>query len=213
MKHSKQSFFTFTGRKIYMALIVMIFFMACNSEDKKANQPENNVDTPITKMASQLTGYLYELTMAKAEYKRLRDAHPNPNDKMVFQFYFADTVSNGPTLIAYSATKFGPGNNFGTQANPNAARVLTILKMTGTASLNLDADPVNRKFVLGDQEIRFKKIEDDLGIGVGPGSADFVLRFIPDITGMNIFYKICLVGAACPQPTPPTQPSPPANTD
>lgn len=174
--------------------------------------------TGTAQNAVPLTGYLYDLTLTKTQYLALRNtAKPGgqKSKKMVFQFYFHNTdLPNGPTLIAYAANKVSNGNRFGSNPDPLQGRHTEILGITATPRLNLSTAPVNGQFTLGDQEISFAKIEKDLKPDLrtpSEGGVDFTLFFKPVKYGRNIRYVICL-NAACSDPSTPTQPSPPANT-
>jgi len=216
--------------KFIIPFLVLLFFAACNPNNDNtggsattnsaaipSTEPATTTTTPVP-VASALTGYLYDLTLTKAQYLTLRKSKPGGGSstakKMVFQFYFNNSVPNGPTLIAYAAKKQNKGNKFGPEPDPDplSGRFSEVLAISNTPRLNLSAAPVNGKFTLGDQEITFKEIEDNYTLDLNPTGANFVLVFKPEQYGRNIRYRICLEGAACPNPAPPTQPSPPANT-
>lgn len=147
--------------------------------------------------------YLDTLMLAEADYDVLRNTFPSSGSqrsKIVLQFHFDKAAASKPSLIGYASL---PGNKF-TQGAVTSPVSRVLQKGGGQALLLPDL------FVLGDQQIKFDQIDAILTT-----APDEVILFIPKISPgeINVRYKVCLRGAACPDPAPETQPSPPANAN
>jgi hypothetical protein len=201
MKPFKSQPFDFIFTAILILLVSSIIFTACNNDGDNHNSNPATVTTDSTQC--WFGAWLDTLELSSADYAELKNTFPSggsERSKLVFQFYFDKTVAGNPSLIAYASK---PGNQFtqGTVTNP----VSKVLKIGGPHALQLP-----NTFVLGDQQIRFDSID-----GILSGAATDTIIFIPTIKPgeINVRYKICLKGAACPSPAPITQPSPPANAN
>ena len=157
--------------------------------------------------ASALFGkYLDTLTMSSADYTTLRNTFPSSGSarsKLVFQFFFKNSLGETPSLIAYASK---PGNQFTTPQVP--VPVSRVLNKAGRSTVQLP-----NEFVMGDQQIRFDDIDGIIG-----AATSYTLYFIPKIVAgeRNIRYSVCIdkgSGVICLAPPPDTQPSPPANAN
>lgn len=148
---------------------------------------------------------LYNLELTKTDYEILKSAAgPGNSSDLVFQFLYDKTKTYRITMIAYAAR---PGHRF--QADPpNPAHPLTSKELTAVSEATL---ALPDKFALGDQQVPIGSITNLLNSVGNP--ADFILTFTPELNGINIRYKICVKGFACPAPAAYTNPSPPANAN
>ena len=144
---------------------------------------------------------LYELELTKADYVVLKTAAgPSAQAGIVFQFSYDKTKTMRLSMIGYASR---PGHQFQDVANPPVSKDL---KAVAESALVLPD-----RIVLGDQQVPIGAI-DALITSVG-NPADYILTFKPELNGINIRYKICVKGFACPAPAAFTQPSPPANAN
>ncbi len=197
MKLTMPLSFRFILTGFLFLLIPSILFFSCTPAQKAAG--------PFSTMYRISTNF-YELSLSKTQYEALKTYHGGASKKMVVQFYFHSVAINSPSLIAYaSKTK----NDF-EKTGMTLSRILTITPNIGIA--------VPDEFVLGDQQVNFKKIDDDLITASGISAAqDYELIFKPVMKGKNVCYEICLKYGAvlyCGGDSGvPTNPSPPKDAD
>ena len=192
--------------KLLIPLCMLLAIQACNPapDPSPGPTPTDAPPSPEGGSTSNLFGtYLDTLMLNEADYNVLRNTFPSAGaqrSKIVFQFHFDNTAASKPSLIGYASL---PGNRFtqGAITTP----VSRVLQKGGGHALQLP-----NLFVLGDQQIRFDDIDAIL-----TAAPDDVILFVPKIQPgeINVRYKVCLRGAACPDPAPTTQPSPPANAN
>ena len=204
MRHQKPKSFSLVFKGVLFMLLSFTIFMSCNNKPEPVPVLPISSDPPVVTPTQSLLGtYLDTLWLSSTDYNVLRSTFPNTaanKAKLVFQFYFNKASASNPSLIAYASRK---KNDFRDGSVTTA--VYKVLSIGGPNAFLL---PDN--FVLGDQQIRIDQID-----GVLTGAVSDTILFIPAIFPgeINVRYKICLKGAACPSPPPATQPSPPANAN
>ena len=195
----------------FFLLFSSAILFSCNVTIKDEREKDAAAKNPCAELATIGTNF-YELSLSKAQYEALRDFHAGAAKKMVVQFYFNSVSATPPSLIAYASKTKNDFDKTGT----TLGKIMTITTTKGIA--------VPDEFVLGDQQVTFKAIKDNLitGSGIDP-ALNYELIFKPVMNGKNVAYKVCIkyMKAGETEPTEycggaspvPTQPSPPINAD
>jgi hypothetical protein len=173
-------------QRFILLLTVSILFFACGPTGTSEPTPPCP-PVSITK--------LYNLELSSTDYTALKTAFPAGNN-MVVQFSYDKTKTTPLSLIAYASK---PGH----QVQPPFSKYLTAVSEATVA--------LPDQFVLGDQQVPFAGI--DLVIAAAGNPASYTLTFTPEMNGINVRFKVCVKGFACPAPAQYTQPSPPANAN
>ena len=180
------------------SMLIISAFISCTpkNETTTTNNATNTTSTTDDAACPPVCiTKLYNLELSSGDYTALKTAFPAGNN-MVVQFTYDKTKAMALSLIAYASK---PGHQF----TPAYSKDLTAVSDAGVALPN--------KFVLGDQQISFANI--DVVIAGAGNPANYTLTFTPEINGINVRYKVCVKGFACPAPAAYTQPSPPANAN
>jgi hypothetical protein len=204
-----------------MAALLPFFFItvsvtSCNQTKKGTVDTSGIKQTDTTKgpCATSFRNFIgthfYELSLSKTKYEDLKAYHGASGKKLVVQFYFNVAAENSPSLIAYAAKA---NNKF----KKGTSTLSYLLTNTGVSRLIIPDE-----FVLGDQQVSFSDIDNDLVSRV-PAGTDYVLIFTPvkDGAEKNIYYTICVkfkrngvdVIECGGDAGTPTQPSPPADAN
>jgi hypothetical protein len=202
MRHLKPLVLSILAGGLFSLLLLSSSLSSCKP---KKCPPCDTAIKEKAPLAFLITNF-YELSMTKNQYVNvLKNFHGANGRKIVVQFYFNNNTTNSPSLIAYS----GKANNKFKKGGGTASVILTITAIQGLAAPNV--------FALGDQQVSFSDI-DALIAGAG-NPADYTLIFKPRLSGINIYYQICVkyknngheIEYCGGDPGAGTQPSPPAD--